>query len=181
MTKIVELRQHYLNHKINQLYSTTIDGSSNGQEVLIFISQVSTPESLNRLANALYSVVEAEETIIFDTIPSTSYLAGERFPVPTVRRLCTSSAHSSTTDLPPFLESPVLIEGVTAAIVQHCQLRKQKAIVYISLEDNMFLESPTIIAWESCLKHHIPIPTSSTSYNTLLKKVVSHRPNSLFA
>jgi len=172
-----------LNHKTNKLYSARTAGknASEGEDVLILVSQASTPESLNRLVNCLYSIVTGvETTVIFDTIPSSTYLAGERQSVPCVRLLATASANTQLSGLPRFLEAPVLIEGVTAAILQYCQLRKKAAYAYISLEDDLYLEAPTIIAWEPFLKLHVAHPTSSTPYNALLKMVVTHRPNSLF-
>ena len=179
----MELRQHHLNHKTNKLYSVSSEkeGASSVHDTLIFVSQVSTPESLSRLANRLFEVVEADNIVVFDTIPSTTYLAGVRHEIPAVRRICSSLAHSDDPKLPPFLESPVLIEGVTAAVIQYAQVHNLKAVAYISLEDLLYLETPTIVAWESCLKHHTTHPPSSTPYSTLLKKVVTHRPNSLFA
>lgn len=184
LPQTVESRQHALNHKTNKLYAarTASNGANGEEEVLVFVSQVSTPESLNRLVKCLYDVVsEVETTIVFDTIPSSTYLAGTRFSVPTVRLLATRSANTQLSGLPHFLEAPVLIEGVTAGVIQYCQLRKKAAYAYISLEDDLYLEAPTIIAWEPYLKLHVTHPTSSTSYNALLKKVVTHRPNSLFA
>lgn len=179
----MELRQHHLNHKTNKLYSIIPygEGSSDELATLIFVSQISTPESLNLISKALFNIVDAESTIIFDTLPSSTYLAGVRHAVPTIRRICSSDALSDDKALPPFLESPVLIEGLTAAIIQYAQYHKKKAVAYISLEDILYLEPPTIIAWEPCLKFHVSHPASSTAYATLLKKVVTHRPNSLFA
>lgn len=82
------------------------ENTSDELATLIFVSQFSTPESLNLISKALFNIVDAENTIIFDTIPSSTYLAGVRLSVPAIRRICSSAAHSDDSTLPPFLESP---------------------------------------------------------------------------
>lgn len=149
-------------------------------DVLIFVSQAAPLEALQRLTQSLFSVVEADQVVIFDTLPHTTYLAGVRHEVPTVRRICTEAAREASAGLPPYLEAPVLVEQLSAAVLQYRQLRNQKAVAFLSLENALYLETPTIIAFEPCLKHYTTHPPSQTAYNALLKKVVSHRPNSLF-
>jgi hypothetical protein len=154
------------------------DGS---HEVLIFISQAAPVEALQRLTKELFSVVVTESIVIFDTLPCSTYLAGVRHQVPSVRRICTSVAREDNAALPAYLEAPVIVDRLAAAVLQYAQLRNMKAVAYISLEDDLYLETATIIAFEPCLKHHTVHPPSNTSYSALLKKVVSHRPNTLFA
>lgn len=178
----MDLRQHHLNHKTNKLYS--IEGAerdANGSsEVLVFISQASTFESLPRLMRSLFSTVVADETFIFDTLPASTYLAGVRQSVPTVR--CLNSSAASHTPQAPFLESPALVEGTTAAALQYCHIHSLAATAYISLEDDLYLESVTVKALIPILKSITSIDTSKiVDIESLLKKVVTRRPNPLFA
>lgn len=178
----MDLRQHHLNHKTNKLYS--IEGAerdSNGSvEALIFVSQASSFEGLPRLVKSLFSAVSADETFIFDTLPASTYLAGVRQPVPTLRALKTS--HASNAPQSPFLESPALVEDFTAAVLQYCQVHSLAATAYISLEDDLYLESATVKAFVPIVKSITTTDSSkAVDIESLLKKVVSRRPNPLFA
>eukprot|EP01126_Amoeba_proteus_P005494 TRINITY_DN11851_c0_g1_i1.p1 TRINITY_DN11851_c0_g1~~TRINITY_DN11851_c0_g1_i1.p1 ORF type:complete len:132 (+),score=12.47 TRINITY_DN11851_c0_g1_i1:390-785(+) len=100
--------------------------------------------------------IKPERVHVLYTISELSLMKGmeeyDDLVLPCTRILRTSFAKE--VPLPedcPFLESPVIVEGLPAAILTHCQLYKIPAVCYLSVENHTLLHEETLIGFEHVL------------------------------
>jgi len=98
----------------------------------------------------LFAAIIPQQVYVFDAILSSFYRVPNPASPPLLRKLQTSS-FKHPNDV-PFLESPNMVEKISAAILSYCEVRQVPAIAFVSLQDTLFVTSTTLGAFEKVLR-----------------------------
>ncbi|CAG8480830.1 5063_t:CDS:2, partial [Paraglomus occultum] len=113
---------------------------------------------------SLFQHVEAECVIILDVFTASSFITSNRLDEQTARyppfvRLLQTSAANKTVDAPSY-EAPNLARNLTAAILNHCEIRNTPAYALFSIQDSRHGKTittyDTLEAYKSVLSLLLP-------------------------
>eukprot|EP00026_Physarum_polycephalum_P015007 Phypoly_transcript_15584.p1 GENE.Phypoly_transcript_15584~~Phypoly_transcript_15584.p1 ORF type:complete len:250 (+),score=21.16 Phypoly_transcript_15584:144-893(+) len=120
-------------------------------ETLVAACQYDVEPDLSFIwVKTLFSAIIPQQVFVFDALLSSFYRAPNRPSPPLLRKLQTSSFKHSY-DV-PFLESPNMVEKISAAVLSYCEVRQIPAVAFVSLQDTLFVTSTTIGAFEKILR-----------------------------
>jgi len=81
-----------------------------------------------------------------------------------------------------FLESPLLVQGLSAAVISHCQIHQIPAALFLSLEDEIKISESTLSIWEAPLSAAIASSNANKKkeYTKVLSKLSAKIPSNLY-
>lgn len=120
---------------------------------------------------------------IFDTLFPVNIISSQHVTIPSLFKLETEKSRQdkSPSDI-KYLEPPTLVEGASAAILSYRQVRGLHGNLFVSVEDPILLEIPTLLAFENALSFALnkEVSLSPIEYESTLKKLNTRHLNPLF-
>ncbi|ORX79569.1 hypothetical protein BCR32DRAFT_328081 [Anaeromyces robustus] len=95
----------------------------------------------------LLSNVKTQKIIIYDTLDATEIktdISCDGLPHPPYIRKLTTSNFESNDDI-KILETPNFVQGCSASIMSWCEINNVKAVLYLSLNENIYGKSETTV------------------------------------
>jgi len=133
--------------------------------------------------SSLFYHLKPERICVFDSILDSKYIAPDEsvpFNFPLLRQLATRAERSKNEQgkqICPSLEAPNFVDKAPAAILQYCERRNIRSILFLSLEDSQQLEPLTLQAFEQVLPHlGIEIPHTNNKYNQTVENIRRNNP-----
>jgi len=123
--------------------------------VLVICGSPISAERAFEWNSCLFQHLRPQRVLVFDSLLDSKFIPSDNafFEPPLIRQLTTSiqRKHQEKQEVCPYLEAPNFVDKVPAAILQHCELRKIDAALFLSLEDSRKLEVVTLTALDLIL------------------------------
>jgi len=166
----------------------------------LVLCQLNVPLScLYKFVKVLFAKITPATVLILDTIKSSTIrqvLPSSEISLPLVRLLRSDKVTETLSTICPYLESPLIIEKLTAALMTHCQIYKIPAISLLSLEEQTVIGPATLYGFEEILhrisQNSLPSLKEFTTfgkrvhtnkggiYTSLLLSIKSNKHSTLF-
>ena len=168
----MKLTKDHLKEEIPENTSIILCDKDASNDLLVVINKGKVkPEECKAWTRTILSRINSQEVLVFEEVRISKYyhsLMKEKPYPPFLRKIQTDRAREeSKKDDILFYEAPNVIDTLSAAIISYCQIHCKRAIVYVSLAENV-IDDNVLLAYESVLKE-IGHLSSESSLKTLRK------------